>query len=193
MGKGNLQSILQEKMFICWTSEVNVIYTGEPFARFIRLISKNKPARGFRQKPPLAGKQVQYDEILFIAYGCLVFSSTHDSFRANVAVGEIAVAKLTDRNTLGRGRMCKVSVPDVDSDMGNTPASRIEEYQISGTQIALGDSGARSELGIGLAWNGKAKFFVYILRKSGAIEPFVCRSASFIRNTDDIVYSTVKR
>lgn len=88
--------------------------------------------------------------------GRFVFSGTHDTFGANVAIGEIAVAELADGHALRRRRMGKVSVSDVDSDMGYARAARIEEYQISGTQIAFGDGSADFELCAGLARNGNA-------------------------------------
>lgn len=89
--------------------------------------------------------------------------------------------------------MCEISISKVDPDMGNARAGRIEEYQISGSQIAFGDGSACSKLGAGLAWNGNPQLLEYILRKSGAIEPVCCGSAGFIGNTNRFMNYVIQR
>lgn len=149
------------------------------------------PQGDFGKNHPFAGQIVNIYEVILIEGCCLIFGIAHNSFCAYVAFGEIAVAKLADRNPFGRGWMCKASIPNIDTNMGNAAASRIEKYQISCAKLAFGDGSASSELGIGLARNGNAHFFQYILRKSGTIKSFSGWSASFVWNADGLMNNAV--
>lgn len=110
----------------------------------------------------------------------LVGCCAHHSFSANVAVGPVCLTQRTDGYTTRSGGLCEFSIADINTDMGNSVAQGIEEYQITGTQITLGYGCSNAVLCLRGARQGKSDTLEYVFGESGTIKAAGAGAPGFI-------------
>ena len=69
----------------------------------------------------------------------MVIFLLQDPSGAEISAAPIGIIQFGDDDTLAGRSMDKLPVAHIDAQMGNTAAAGVEEYQITGFQIAFGN------------------------------------------------------
>jgi hypothetical protein len=123
----------------------------------------------------------------------LVRSRRHDTASAKIALGVVIITHRGNRYAFGC-RMGEFVVSNVNADMRNAIAARIEEYEIAGAKIIAIDFLALipAEHVSRTTRQDDAELLEYIPRKSGAIESARCRTAVIVVNSDELINRLVE-
>ena len=88
--------------------------------------------------------------------------------------------------------MSEFAIANINADMGNAFAARIEEYEISCTQVVLGNFLAKLALIIGRMRQRNTELLKYIHRKARAVEAFGRRASCLVRRSVNAINYCVK-
>lgn len=69
----------------------------------------------------------------------MVIFLLQDPSGANIAAAPIGIIQFGDDDTLAGGCVDELSIAQIDTQVRNTAAAGVEEYQITGFQIAFGN------------------------------------------------------
>lgn len=116
----------------------------------------------------------------------LVRSIAHDATGAEITLGIVRFIQGCDRNAFGC-RMGKFVVANVNSDMRDAAAARIEEYEIACAKFIVGNFGCLFPTEHIPRRTGQidAEFVEDVPRKAGAVESARCRSAVLVVSSDE--------
>ena len=115
-----------------------------------------------------------------------------DTPSGHIACFVILLAKLILHDSIVAGRVNELVIAEVDADMRDAFAIRVEEYEVSGSKIALVDRIALLCLRFGLMGQLDADFVKYIHRETGAVESACGRSCCFVLGADQLVDGLVQ-
>jgi len=131
--------------------------------------------------------------LLVIRHELLVLLVRQDAPGRNVPLGVIILAKLRNDDTLIGGRMVKLSVSDINADMRDAAAVRVEKHEISSAEIFLAYFCALLSLSFGSVRQFNAEFGEYPRSVSGTVKALLGCARPFVGGAQSVVDGCAQR